>query len=109
MTLLSNLFKNEKEQPSLYVRIATSYWHDKRGVHKKQSITTLKRKSRGAYDILVEDCELEGAAEVFSRITNLNDIKDGVYKVIACNEWVDYETGYIDDYDYKLVEANDES
>lgn len=44
-----------------------------------------------------------GADEVFPRITNIAQCEDGIYVVVTCNESRDYETGIIDDYDYKLV------
>ena len=40
------------------------------------------------------------------RILNLGEVEDGIYEVVVCNESHDYETGYVDDYDYRLVTAN---
>lgn len=46
------------------------------------------------------------ADETIARITNLNESKDGVYQIVIINEHRDYETGYIEDWDFKLVLAS---
>ncbi len=85
------------------IRLKTSYWKDKAGsIHCKKTLTPLKRLSKG-YQILGEDCDNIGADEVFPRIINVDECKDGIYKVITCNEHRDWESGYIEDYDYQLI------
>lgn len=48
------------------------------------------------------------ARMVFDRIINLNDCEDGLYIVKCVNKSHDWEAGHVDDYDYKLIEVNDE-
>jgi hypothetical protein len=84
------------------VRVQTSAWGDKRGVHIKKSLTYLRRQCIG-FNVLEEDVSAIGAEDVVSRIINLDKCKDGMYQVVACNERRDWETGYVDDYDLKLV------
>ena len=84
------------------VRVKTTVWSDKRGLHTKRSLTFLRRRCEGV-NILEEDVGAIGAEEVTSRIPNLWEVKDGVYTLVTCNDRRDYETGYIEDYDYKLV------
>jgi len=48
-----------------------------------------------------------GADEVWPRILNLQECKDGLYEVKLCNEKRDWETGCIEDYDYRLVSLKD--
>lgn len=84
------------------VRLATSYWTDKRGLHLRQSITVLRKLSFGGWDI-TDDASMLGAEEIFPRITNLSECKDGLYEIVTCNEKRDWETGLIDDYDYRLL------
>ena len=84
------------------VRLERSYWSDKRGVHIRTDITFVKRLCRD-FNILEEDCKDSSAEDVVPRIINLDKIKDGVYEVTICNENHDHETGYIDDYDYRLI------
>jgi len=83
------------------VKIETSYWHDKSGAYAKKSLKVLKRKSFG-YNLLLEECGMSGA-ECVSRILNFNEVNDGVYELIVCNISKDWETGYVDDCDLKLI------
>jgi len=80
-------------------------WADKSGLHTKKSLTFLRRKSEG-FNVLEDDTSAVGAEGVLPRILNMDECPDGVYEVVTCNERHDYETGYIDDYDYRLVAAN---
>ena len=87
------------------VRVKTTVWADKRGLHTKKSLTFLRRQCEG-FNVLAEDVSAIGAGEVLPRILNLGEVEDGIYEVVVCNESHDYETGYVDDYDYRLVTAN---
>lgn len=40
--------------------------------------------------------------EVTDRIVNLQQCKDGVYEITMCNVAKDWETGYVDSWDYRL-------
>ncbi len=84
------------------VRVKTTTWANKRGLHTKKSLTFLRRQCEG-FNVLDEDARAIGAEEVLPRILNLNEVEDGIYRVVVCNESHDYETGYVDDYDYRLV------
>ena len=94
----------EVEQNACVVRLTTSAWKNDRGVHLKKSLDFLKRQCVG-FNILDEDCLMIGAEEVVPKIININSVPDGVYRVVVCNESRDWETGHVDDYDYKLVSA----
>jgi hypothetical protein len=87
------------------VRLRTTMWADKSGLHTKKSLTFLRRKSEG-FNVLEDDTSAVGAEGVLPRILNMDECPDGVYEVVTCNERHDYETGCIDDYDYRLVAAN---
>ena len=87
------------------VRVKTTVWADKRGLHTKKSLMFLRRQCEG-FNVLAEDASAIGAEEVLPRIVNLGEVEDGIYEVVACNKSRDYVTGYIDDYDYRLVTAN---
>jgi hypothetical protein len=89
------------------IRLTTSYWYDNKGLHYKKSLNVLKRKSAG-YQVILEDCSNIGADEVFPRITNLEECKDGIYQVVTCNEKRDWETGAVDDYDYQLIKYEEQ-
>ncbi len=89
------------------VRVKTTVWADKRGLHTKKSLTFLRRQCEG-FNILAEDISAMGVEEVLPRIVNLDKVKDGIYEVVVRDKSYDYETGYVDDYDYRLVTANAE-
>ena len=87
------------------VKLTTSCWRSNRGIHIRRDITTQKRLSDG-YQVLMEDAEILNADEIFHSITNLDDCQDGLYVVETTNIIRDWETGYIDSYDYKLIPFN---
>lgn len=62
----------------------------------------MRRMSRG-HDFLDEDVSATGAELVMDRITNLHEVEDGLYRVITINERRDWESGYVEEWDYKLV------
>ena len=100
---LTQIFAPMKEPVRLeVVKLVTSSWYDKRGLHIRRDLIPVKRKSCG-HRCLEEDCSMVGSDEVCTRIVNLNECKDGLYRVVVCNEHRDWETGCIEDYDYKLV------
>jgi hypothetical protein len=45
---------------------------------------------------------------VFPRIINLDACADGIYTVLVCNERRDWESGYVEDYDYQLWPVSDD-
>lgn len=93
--------KKEEVVSRIFVKLSTSYWSDSRGLNMKRSIIFLKRKCRG-HNYLEEDVKMVGADLVFKRILNLNQCEDGVYQIIMCDGVKDYETGIIEDWNYKL-------
>lgn len=90
------------ETPRVVVRLKTSFWWDDRGFHNKREAIFLRKKCKG-YNFFQDDCANVGADEVFKHIINWYDVPDGVYEVTIVNEYVDWETNILEDYDYKLV------
>ena len=84
------------------VKLSTEYYNTYRGVFFKKSLIYLRRQCEG-FNILDEDCKNGGADLVINRIDNLNEVGDGVYQVATIDESVDWETGIVDDYNYKLI------
>jgi len=84
------------------VRLITTWWYNDRGIHQKKSLNYLHRKSSG-WNIVQADSSDIGVDHVFNHIVNLDSCDDGIYEVIACNFGTDWETGYIEDWDYKLI------
>lgn len=95
---------DEQELPVRCVfRLQTSYWKDQRGIHMRKSLTFMRRRSNTDNPIILEDADMVGADEVWPRLTNLDSLKDGLYVIQTCNERRDWESGLIEDYDYRLV------
>ena len=92
-------------KPRCYVRLTTSYWGDRRGLHIRQDLTLLRRVSTG--DFIHEDMAATSAEDTACRLINLHECQDGVYEVVPCNFSRDWESGYIDDWDYRLVRVDD--
>ena len=91
-----------EESPLVIVRLTTSVYGDRRGLHQKKSLNYMKRLSK-YHNFLEGDVGNIGAGEVLPRIVNLASCADGLYQVTVINETRDYETGYLDDYDYQLI------
>jgi hypothetical protein len=86
------------------VKVSTSCYQTGRGFTMTKRIEFLRRKSDREYVYSIEkDVSCGGADSVIQRIVNLNEVEDGVYKMIWINEFRDWESGYIEDWDYKLV------
>lgn len=92
--------------PLVVVRVRTSWYHDNKGMHMKKSLTLMKRKSQG-HNWVWEDLSNIGAEEVMPRIDNLMEVEDGLYEIEMINASRDYETGYLDDWDYKLIKYHE--
>jgi len=94
---------NEKSEKSRsFVRVATSSWSDRKGMHVKRTIRWLRRRSSPIH-LLAEDCAQIGSEEVLDRIVNLDECEDGIYEVKAINFIRDPFSGAIEDYEYELV------
>lgn len=90
------------EKALAVVRLRTSTWSDRKGVHIRRSLTYLRKLCRG-FNVLEEDVSNLGAEDAVGQITNLEECPDGIYEVRVCNQSTDWETGYVDGYDLKLI------
>lgn len=84
------------------VKLATTTWADKRGLHIKKSLTYLRRKCSG-YNALEEEVSATGADDTARIIINLDECVDGIYEVVICNETHDWESGHVNGYEFKLI------
>lgn len=94
--------KDEKEINRVVVRIRTTAFKTKRGSAVRKDIYVLKKQCLG-FNFFEEEISQIGMENIVDRIVNLNQCDDGVYEMMICNESRDWETGYVDDYDFKLV------
>lgn len=94
---------NGEKESKCVVRLTTTAWSDKRGLHTKKSLTFLRKQCCRGVNLLEYEADNSSAGEAISLITNLANCKDGVYAVELYDKSRDWETGYIDSCDYKLV------
>ena len=95
----------DDEVQTIY-RLRTSYFarNNNSQLVMTRTLTKMKRLSYG-FDILREDLNNIGAT-VMENITNINELADGLYEPVIdySTATYDWETGYIDSYDLKLVQ-----
>lgn len=83
------------------IRLSTTYFTNSNGEYIMQKkVRRLKRKSKG-FDFLEEDASAVGTP--LDMINNLHEVKDGTYEVKMTNVLRDYETGHIEEWEYKLI------
>ena len=97
---------NSKNSNRVVIRIRTTTWSTARGVHRKKELLYLRRPSLG-HNFVAEDASVVNASELVNNIVNFDSVTDGVYEVITVNEHRDWETGYLDSWEYKLVPYED--
>ncbi len=93
---------NDKDSNYCVVRLSKEFWSDDKGVYSKTKLVVLKKRCNG-YNLLLEETNSTSAEDTFSRITNIDDCKPGIYQVEVTNIQRDYETGIVDDFDLILV------
>lgn len=94
--------ESPKEMNSTVVRRKTTTWSDKSGHHVKITLYVMKSLSEG-FLVIEDDVKQIGYAEVWPRVVNLLEVQDGLYQLIIVNESRDFESGYIEDYKFKLI------
>jgi len=93
----------------LIVRVRTSFWYSNNGCNTKKTITIIVRKSDKEYAYCTSE-EMSEAPELFlGRVTNLDAVEDGLYYLNVINEYRDWESGYVEDWDYELVQYTEET
>lgn len=103
MTIIFEIenIKMEKSQRTV-VKIITNNFMKGNDIVQQKTIRFLKRKSTG-FNQLLEDCMNIGTNDALKSIVNLDECSDGVYEVVL-NDWItDWETGMIEDRNWKLI------
>lgn len=88
------------------VRVESNAWFDGRTLHAKKKFTVMRRKST-THDLIKEESDMVGAEDALKAITDTLDIADGLYE-LKPTYYTDYETGMVDDVDYKLEKIEHE-
>jgi len=90
------LMENTKQT---VVRLSTAMYKKGNKLVYSKELSLLKRKSSEWWEWDCISQEIEG----LDLITNLFRVNDGIYQIVMTNASKDYETGVIDDWDYKLI------
>lgn len=111
MSILTAFLDTEEtttdEKPRVFVRIRTSCWKNREGIHFKKSMRFLQRKCVG-HNFILEECQSFGAHDFLPMITNFHDVADGVYEVVINRISKDWETGMVDDWDWILDKCEEQ-
>jgi hypothetical protein len=99
--LLAMNSKDDLEDNERYIiRIKTSSWMDKNGLHCKKSIRRMERLSIG-FEFLSEDCRNGGCLETFESIRDIFHVPDGLYELVVMGG-TSYE-GHFEIDGYRLI------
>lgn len=83
------------------IRVATEAF--KRGDTYFYGRTIRVMKKISEFNYLDEDCKQVGVLEAIENILNINTVEDGLYRLEMCNVSKDHETGWVDDFNFKLT------
>jgi hypothetical protein len=92
-----------RKGPQTIVRLTTSYWANSRGGASFRKDITMMRRLSDKSPWMEEEITMGGVDSFFKSIINLDKCEDGLYKITTCNFSTDWETGYVDGYDLKLI------
>ena len=99
IAVLKHQIEDDEDPNITVVRLKTTTWADHKGVYVRRSMTVLKRKSSG-HNLFLEDALMDAEG---INIVNLDECRDGIYHVGQTNISRDWETGYIESWDYVLI------
>jgi hypothetical protein len=94
--------KDEEPKPKTVVRVTTSAYKTQRGFAWRREVSYQRRLCQG-FNVIEDDIGMTGADQVWERIINLFEVKDGLYNLVLCNISTDWETGHVEDWDYQLL------
>ena len=100
--LVADYLKKVERSNRMLVRVSTTWFQRGRAYVEQKSLTPLRRLSAPDF-FFDEEVSAIGIHEAMQRITNFHEVRDGKYEIVFVNEHRDWETGAMDDYDYKLI------
>ena len=89
------------EKVKCVVRVQTEAYKKGDTYFYGKSIRVLKRKT--TYDFVKDEVDNIGIIDGLENIINLSGVHNGVYEVVVAHESYDFESGYLDDWSFKLV------
>ena len=100
--LETQIIEHDHQAHRVVVRVSTSYWSSSRGIHQRRDIVFLRRQCRD-HNQVEEEINQSGSDDVWKKMENIDTCKDGLYEICMTNILRDHETGYVEDWSYKLV------
>lgn len=89
-------------------RANVGLYRTKTGFAQTIRLVKIKKLSCADDDCLIHDCVVDDLLEGKEAPINIQKIKHNkLYRLNYCNIGRDWETGYVDDYDFELVEVNE--
>ncbi len=97
---------SDEEEPRLKVKLTTDrYFSNNKYIVKKELYFYKKPNPKQLVDQFYDDISMTGFD--CERVINLDECIDGLYELIVCNISRDWESGWVDDWDWKLIEWRD--
>lgn len=91
-----------KEDITCIVKIKTEAFKRGDSYFYGKSIRVIKRLT--TFDLLSEESGMIGIQEALENILNINEtLKNGYYELVVCHKSFDIESGYLDDWNFKLI------
>jgi hypothetical protein len=84
------------------VRLSTSIWKSRKGIHFLKNLDIQRRLSRGD-NFFEEDVEMTGADLVINHIKDFHILPDGLYEVKMIDLKKDWESGLVEEWNWKLT------
>ena len=66
-----------------------------------KSLRVVKRLT--TFNIIAEEAQNVGMDEAMRNILNVFDVDNGLYEIVVTNQSYDIESGYLDDWSWKLI------
>lgn len=95
------LNKPERDYPKCVVRVQTEAFKRGDTYFYGKSVRVLKKLT--GYDLIHEEVGNIGIQEALENILNLGEVQNGVYELVIGHRSYDIETGYLDDWDFRLI------
>lgn len=99
------MFDNNTK-PRFKVKLTTTTFRTKSGVTQQKSLYFYKKPCSEHLEGCFKD-DVSNSYGLETLVINLNEVKDGIYELLVVNISKDYETGWVDDWDWKLIEWKD--
>lgn len=107
MLLFSASMCKQEDKLKCVVRVQTESYKRGNTYFYGKSLRVIKGKT--TYDLIHEEAQAIGLQDALENILNLNELENGLYEFVIANRCYDVESGYLDDWDWRLVPYKEEN